>query len=146
VTDRTNPPDRPSASHPWPEVTDLSRLYEHGAPWCVNAAGHPPREAGCPDPRIHVPPFECPSPGLYIDDIAADLDDPAHGLEIYAARPFQFGQARAKEPTPTTRVVFEYVDDKDESIARFSVSLGQSALLALEVLRLVTALGTTSWQ
>jgi hypothetical protein len=130
VTDRTNPPHRPSRrpsdSHPWPEVTDLSRLYDHGAQWCINAAGHPPREAGYPDPLIHVPPFECRTAGLYIDDVTEDLDSPAHGLEIYAARPFRFGEPRIARPAPSTRIVFEYLDANDEPMARFSISLGQS--------------------
>jgi hypothetical protein len=124
-------------------VPDLSRLYDHGAPWCINAAGHPPRENGYPNPRIHLPPFECRSISLYFDDLRADLAGPAHGLEVYIAQPFQFGRLRTAEPAPSPRVVFEYQDEGDEPVARYSLAIADGLRLALEMLRLVTAISPT---
>lgn len=143
MTNRTNGPIPPPEPGPWPEVTDIGTLYDHGAPWCTNAAGHPPREDGYPNPRVHVPPFECRSACLYFDGIRADLTGPSHGLDVYLAQPFRFGQPRTAEPAPSARVVFEYLDDADEPVARFSLATADSLRLALELLRLVTAIRPT---
>jgi hypothetical protein len=142
VTNRTNRPDPPEPG-PWPKVTGTNRLYDHGAPWCVNAAGHPPREDGYPNPGIHVPPFECRSVSLHFDGVYADLGGPAHGVEVYLAQPFQFGRPRTAEPAPSPRVVFEYLDKSDEPVARFSLTIADALRLALELLRLVTAISPT---
>ena len=140
MTNRTNGSVPPPERGPWREVTDIGQLYDHGALWCINARGHPPREDGYPNPRIHVPPFECRSACLYFDGIRADLTGPARGLEVYLAQPFQFGQPRTAEPPPSPRVVFEYLDDVDEPVARFSLDIADCLSLALELLRLVTAI------
>jgi hypothetical protein len=41
MPDRTDPANWPSIRGPWHEVTDISRLYDFGMPWCVHAARHP---------------------------------------------------------------------------------------------------------
>lgn len=140
MTNRTNRPDPPSSRGPWPKATDGNRLYDHGAPWCVNSAGHPPREDGYPDPQIHQPPYECRSVSIYLDDLRADLDGPPLQLEIYLAQPFQFGQLRTTEPAPRPHLIFEYLDDVDEPVGRFSLPIADGFRLALEVLRLLTAI------
>ena len=35
-------------------VTDLSRIYDHGQPWCVNVAGHSDHNGDYPDARGRV--------------------------------------------------------------------------------------------
>lgn len=46
MSDRIDPPHWPSQRGPWPAVSDASRLFDHGWPWCVNAAGHPDPDGG----------------------------------------------------------------------------------------------------
>lgn len=46
MTDRIHPPAWHSPRGPWPEVNDLSRLFDHGWPGCVNAAAHPDPDGG----------------------------------------------------------------------------------------------------
>ena len=45
MTDRIHPPAWHSPRGPWPEVKDLSRLFDHGWPG-VNAAAHPDPDGG----------------------------------------------------------------------------------------------------
>ena len=59
MSDRIDPSSWPSPRGPWPQVSDLSRLYDHGQPWCVNAAAHPDLNDGYPDPDRHLPWHEC---------------------------------------------------------------------------------------
>jgi hypothetical protein len=91
----TQPTDT-SIRGPWHEVTDVSRLYDFGMPWCVHAARHPdPDGDGYPDAAIHLL-DECRTASLYLDGVEFDLRGPKCGLELYAARGFQFGRARGR--------------------------------------------------
>ena len=55
-------PDWASPRGPWHEVTDHTRIYDTGAHWCADSAGHPDREHGYPHPYLHFPYDECRTP------------------------------------------------------------------------------------
>jgi hypothetical protein len=83
-----------------------------------------------------VPAFECRTAGTHLDGVRADLDGPAHGLEVYAARPFRYGQPRAGTTPPTTRVVPDFYDQATEYTVRFSLPLGECLQLSRLLVRL----------
>jgi hypothetical protein len=128
MADRTDPARPPG---PWPTADEPGRIFDHGAHWCANAAGHP-GEGDYPDPAVHIPEFECRSLAFFVDTLA-DLDRATTGLAIYAARPFRFGQPRAGQSTDPTRIVL------DTELQRLSLSLGDALRLARFVNRLVDA-------
>ncbi len=134
MTDRTDPAHGPSSRGPWTEVTELNQIFDHGAPWCINADGHP--EYDYPDPEIHVPPFECRTIGLALDAMR-DLDGPPLVIEAYVARPFRFGEPRESRGAAAVRLVVEATDADGEVVARLSVSLGDGLRLARYLLRVV---------
>lgn len=134
MADRTDPPDRPTARGPWPEVTSVDQIFDHGAPWCVNADGHP--DYDYPDPELHVPAFECRTIGLAFEAVP-DLADAGHVIEIYVARPFRFGQPRATSQAHPARLVLEVTDAAGEITTRLSVTLGDALRLARHAVRLV---------
>jgi hypothetical protein len=112
----------------------LEQIFDHGAPWCINADGHP--DYDYPDPELHVPAFECRTAGLAIEAVP-DLAGPGHTIEAYVARSFRFGQSRGTSPTDPIRLVLEVTDVDGEIAARFSVGLGDALRLARHVQRLV---------
>jgi hypothetical protein len=122
-------------------VTDSTRLFDHGAWWCVNRAGHPDPDDGYPDVDRHTPWDECHSITGSFADVRADLTGPPLELELYAAAPFRFGCLRAAVTDPSTspRVVLEcYSDGGAESRElRFSLSLGEALRLARRLKHLV---------
>ena len=61
MPDRVDPPNQGFRRGRWPEVTDLSRIYDHGQPWCVNVAGHSDHNGDYPDARRHAQGHECHS-------------------------------------------------------------------------------------
>jgi hypothetical protein len=64
-------PTRPSLRRGrWAEVTDLSRIYDRGQPWCVNVAGHSDHNGDYPDAR-HAQGHECHSREAFVDRAAA---------------------------------------------------------------------------
>ena len=65
MSDRIYPPDDGFGGGPWPPVSDPSRLFDHGWPWCVNAAGHPRSARRLPDPGRHLPAHECHSRAVF---------------------------------------------------------------------------------
>ena len=140
MRDRTDKSDWPNMQGPWHEVTDIGRVFDHGALWCIYAAGHPDREGGYPDPLIHVPPWECRTAGLTLRDIRDELLGDRLGLEIYAAKPFVYGEPRDAHDDAETRIVFETFDQADTSSIRFSAPLGDSLRIAQHLRRLVTTL------
>lgn len=140
MTDRTDQPDPATARGPWPEVSDMTRLFDHGAPWCVNAAGHPDPEGGYPDPNLHVPPHECRTAALWLDDIRHELVGPPTGLAVYAARAFRFGEERMTTPSADTRIAFDRLDEPDDGSPRFSVTLGDALRIAHHLIQLVESI------
>ena len=61
MPDRVDPPNQGFRRGRWPEVTELSRIYDHGQPWCVNVAGHSDHNGDYPDAQRHVRWHECHS-------------------------------------------------------------------------------------
>ena len=136
MTDRSD-----SASRPWPEVSDLSRLYDHGQPWCANAVAHPDRNDGYPDPQRHLPWHECRSREAYLDDACRAVHGDELGLCVYLAAPFRFGQPRtAAEPFAARVVIETWQPDADEPSQRISVSAGSALRLARVLIHLVDEL------
>jgi hypothetical protein len=135
MPDRTDDHALPTPRGPWPEVTDLDRIFDHGAPWCINADGHPGND-DYPDRARHFPPYECRTKGLVVG--ATDgLTGPPCDLEVYAARAFRFGELRHVASPDHTRVVFDCYDETHETSPRFSVSLGDAARIAMHLLAVV---------
>jgi hypothetical protein len=133
MTDRIDSSAWPTKRGPWPEVTDLSRLYDHGRSWCINAAGHP-GEAGYPDAGLHAPWDECHGPDRSVqarDGLAGKQGD----LCVYVAAPFRFGQPRAVTDNDI-RVIIE-THSADAVTGRSSLSLGEALRLARMINQLV---------
>jgi hypothetical protein len=129
---------RSTTSGIWPEVSDVSRLYDQGAPWCVNAEGHPEANGGYPAASVHNPPHECQSPSLYLDGVRLDLTGVPTGLQIYAARPFLFGLPREAAHDSSTRIVFETYDEPGGSaLLRCSLTCGEALRVAAGLVRIV---------
>ena len=133
MADRTDRPERTTARGPWPEVTSVQQFFDRGAPWCINADGHP--EYDYPDAELHVPAFECRTFSLAVEAVP-DLAGRGHTVEVYVARPFRFGQPRGASPTGPPRLVLQVTDLNGEIASRFSVSLGDALRLARHVERL----------
>jgi hypothetical protein len=137
MSDRTQPPNWPSSRGPWPEVTDASRLFDHGKPWCATAHGHPEPDDGYPDPDRHVPWNECRTPVSYFDG-TRDLSGTPVTLELYAAAAFQFGVPRNEALPAETRIVLEaYVDEPGQEPMRVSLPAGEVLRLARRITQLV---------
>jgi hypothetical protein len=141
MAETTQPPNWPSPRGPWPDVTDSTRLFDHGAWWCVNRAGHPDPEDGYPDVDRHTPWDECHSITGSFTGVRADVTGPPLELELYAAAPFRFGclRAAATDTSITPRVVFECYSDGGSEPAelRFSLPLGEALRLARRLEHLV---------
>src|SRR4051812_19880386 len=106
MTDRIDPSVWPSRRGPWPEVREISQLYDHGYWWCVNAAGHP-GEDGYPDPERHVPWHECRAPKSSLDGARRDIDGASLEISVYVAAAFRFGQPRQLSLRAPVRVVID---------------------------------------
>ena len=130
-------PEWPSPRGPWPEADSVQRIFDHGAHWCINAAGHPGTDDNYPDATRHFPPYECRTRGLSVD--ARDgLHGSACDLEIYAARAYRFGELRTAAAPDDTRVSLDFYDDSpDDNLPRFSIALGDAVRVALHLLALV---------
>lgn len=144
MTDGTDQATWPSPQGPWPEVRDLSRLYDHGRWWCANAAGHP-GDDGYPDPTRHVPWDECQTPEAWIDGACQDLDGPPLEVSVYAAAAYRYGQSRrVPVQSPTRLVVDAWEAGKDDARGyRLSMSLGEAARLARVLNHMVDLISAT---
>lgn len=134
MAESTDPPDLAAVRGPWREVTSLDQIFDHGAPWCINADGHP--DYDYPDPELHDPAFECRTAGVAVEAMP-DLAGPDHTIEVYVARPFRFGQPRGTNSVDPIRLVLAVTDGEGEIAARFSVALGDALRLARHVQRLI---------
>lgn len=131
----------PSTRGPWHEVRDLTRLYDHGAVWCINSDGHPAHEAGYPDPDKHFPYDECQSPSRFVSDVRADLGGPELDLAIYGALPFRFGQPRGDQGPGRPRVMLDLCElATGAARVRFSIAMGEALLLAQHLRQLAVHL------
>lgn len=141
MAETTQPENWPSPRGPWPDVTDSTRLFDHGAWWCVNRAGHPDPDDGYPNVDRHTPWHECHSITGSFAGVRADLTGPPLELELYAAAPFRFGCLRAAVTDPSTspRVVLECYSDggAEPHELRFSLPLGEALRLARRLEHLV---------
>ena len=127
----------PSPRGPWPEVTDLSRLFDHGQRWCRNAAGHPGTN-DYPDATEHLPWFECHGPEVWLHGACRDLDGEPAEISVYPAAPFRFGQPRALPVRVTPRLVLDArVPGPPRFGCRFSLDLGEGIRLARIIEHLV---------
>jgi hypothetical protein len=138
MSHRTQPPNWHSSRGPWPEFTDINRLFDHGKSWCATAHGHPGPEDGYPDPDVHVPWNECRTPISSFTGARRDLNGALLELELYAAAAFQFGSLRSKALPSDTRVVLEaYADEPGQEPIRVSLSAGEALRLARRMTQLV---------
>jgi hypothetical protein len=135
MSDRIDPPDDGFEQGPWPRADDPGRLFDHGWPWCVNAAGHPDRDGGYPDPERHLPAHECHSRAAFVDGACLDLDGEPLGVSVYNAAPFRFGQRRDEVRPASPRVVLEAWTSDDETVQRISVTPGEALRLARILVR-----------
>jgi hypothetical protein len=91
--------------------------------------GHPhPDGGGYPDVVIHTY-DECTSRPYFLREARRDLLGPSGTLAVYAARPFQFGGDRKDNAPSHPRVALDFLQDEGDTGARFSLSLGDAALL-----------------
>jgi hypothetical protein len=116
-------------------VNELSRLFEHGWPWCANAAGHPDPDGGYPDPERYEPWHECRGAEMFVDGGCRDLDGERVGVSVYNAAPFRFGQPRDGTPPATPRVVLETWMNDLESAQRVGLTAGEALRLARILVR-----------
>jgi hypothetical protein len=123
VHDRIDPASDQPPQGPWPPVVDDTRYYDHGQPWCVNAAAHPDANGGYPDPRRHLPWDECRSAELNVAGAHAELNGDAVGISVAAAASFRFGEPREHAQAAPVRVVVEtWQLGTDEPSRRVSLS------------------------
>ena len=74
MRDRVDPPNQAFRRGPWPEVTDLSRIYDHGQP-VVRERRRPLRsQRRFPDAQRHAQGSECHSREALLDRARRDLD------------------------------------------------------------------------
>jgi hypothetical protein len=101
MSDRIDPANEDLERGPWPQVDDLSRLFDQGWPWCVNAAAHPDENHDYPDAARHVPWHECRTREAFVEEVRRDLDGEPVVVSVYNAAPFRFGQPRDDTPPAT---------------------------------------------
>jgi hypothetical protein len=135
MNDRIDPPTGDFEQGPWPQADDPGRLYDHGWPWCVNAAGHPDPNGGYPHPERHLPAHECHSRAAFVDGACLDLDGEPLGLSVYNAALFRFGQRRDDALPASPRVVVEAWTGDDEPAQRISLTPGEALHLARILVR-----------
>lgn len=134
MAERSDQPAPPSQRGPWPEVTEANQMFDHGAPWCMNADGH--AHYDYPDPEVHVPHFECRTWGLSLNG-RLGLNGPDRALEASIARPFLFGLPRSQAVEADARFQFEVTDDVSDERFVFSLALGDGLRLVEHMLRLI---------
>jgi hypothetical protein len=134
MTDRIDPSAWPTPRGPWPEVTNLGQVFDHGRGWCINAAGHP-GEAGYPDPARHLPWDECHGPQGSVGQARSGLTGDPLEVSVYMAAPYRFGAHR--EPTDTAPRLIVETASADGRIERFSLGPGEALRLARMIGRLV---------
>jgi hypothetical protein len=138
MSHRTQPPNWPSPRGPWPELTEINQLFDHGKPWCAAAHGHPEPGDGYPDPDRHVPWNECRTLVSSFDGARRDLNGAPLELEVYAAAAFQFGTPRSEALPSQTRIVLEaYVDEPGQEPIRVSLPAGEALRLARRITQFV---------
>lgn len=138
MSDRTQAPNWPTPRGPWPEVSDTSRLFDHGKPWCATAHAHPEADDGYPDVDRHVPWNECRTLPSYFDGARQELHGPPIDLELYAAAGYQFGALRGEASPAETRIVLEvYADRPGEEPTRVSLPLGEALRLSRRITQLI---------
>ena len=141
MSDRIDPPDGRSPRGPWPEVTDASRVYDHGRRWCVNAAAHPDANNGYPDPDRHLPWSECRSTEAYAEGAIRPVDGNPIGVCAYLAAAFHFGEQRDEvEPLPARVVIESWDVDGDHASHRIALSPAGALQLARILTRLADEL------
>src|ERR1700712_85878 len=113
----------PTPEQPWRPVVDdddgVHYLFDYGAPWCADRAGHPQfQDDGYPSLNHHR--TECRS---YDGWFGALDDDGRPGfLSAYLVRPFRFGQERGSTVDETRLAIeFEPAEDGDGQIFRCTV-------------------------
>jgi hypothetical protein len=120
---------------PWPTVTGepgRGRIYDHGIYWCDRADYHPDAHAGYPHPDHYR--TECRShPGLFSTG-QLDYAGPPADIEIYAVRPFRYGQPTHQLSAAgigETRLVLAAVPlAEDEAPVGFSLPITEARNLA----------------
>jgi len=139
MTDRTEDQAQPARRGPWHDGTEPGRYFDRGAPWCLNAAGHPSGQNTYPDATIHTPPDECQTRSLFTEGLE-DLAGPSCFVETYAAEPFRYGQPRTGDLAATPRVIIETHYLAADTSTRFSVSLGDALRLATHLAIIVSTI------
>jgi len=118
---------------PWPTAigeAGKGRIYDHGIYWCDRADYHPDAHGGYPHPDHYRTECRC-HPGLFSTG-QLDYAGPPADIEIYAARPFRYGQ-RADQPADDlteTRLILAAVPLTDEPPVRFSLPITEARNLA----------------
>jgi hypothetical protein len=114
----------PTAEQPWRPIPDdgdsgIRYLFDYGAPWCADRAGHPQfQDDGYPSLNHHQ--TECRS---YDGWFGALNDEGRPGyLSAYLMRPFRFGQQRTSTADETRLAVeFEPAEDDGGPLVRCTV-------------------------
>lgn len=145
--DRIDPCSDPTPRGPWPPVTDLTRIYDHGRDWCTHRDARPEQNGGYPA-APHLP-SECRTREYFLDVVTdartrldGERDDEqvstAVGLSFYCASAFRFGQARASALPSVPRVVLETWTGRAEGADRSNGAAmpGRVALTVGEALKL----------
>jgi hypothetical protein len=137
MPDRTESRNWPSDRGPWPEVTTVQRVYDHGFSWCLERDGHPdPSGGGYPDAALHDT-AECQSRPYLFDGLRVGLLGEPVSLAIYGAAPFQFGALRSGAFRPQARIMLDLADDAESSDQRLSLALGDALAVGRSILKLV---------
>lgn len=130
MSDRTDPAARPNQDGPWPPVTDTSRIYDHGQPWCAHAEAHPDRHGGYSDPHDH-PAAECRGLKHHLEDARERLEGAPVNVTAYLAALSRFGQPRDARPPGSAQVVIEQQRaDGADPVRRMSVTAAEALRLA----------------
>lgn len=133
----TSHPDQgalfPADEQPWLDARQREDLtFDHGIYWCDRADCHPEHHAGYPHPDHYR--AECRShPGL-LSAGQLDYAGPPAVIEVYAARPFRYGQRAADQPADSlaeTRLILAAVPLGDDQLpVRFSLPIAEARNLA----------------
>lgn len=122
----------PADEHPWPDARHRDDLiFDHGIYWCDRAGYHPEHHGGYPHPDHYR--TECRShPGLFPPG-QLDHDGPSADIEVYAARPFRYGQQvdhPAADLTETRLILAAIPHAVDQPLVRFSLPVTEARNLA----------------
>jgi hypothetical protein len=117
----------PTRARPWPDYDEIQgRLFDQGIYWCAQAKDHSQhRPDDYPGWEHHR--TECRSYGGLFWDARIDATGPLAELEVYAARPFDFGRASEQRQQwgggSSTRLFISAVPDGQPEQQPFRVSL-----------------------